>query len=233
MSKYIIHACPKRMWYVEKYLVPSLEAQGIEKDKISIRCDKYGIGNLRKCMEIFQSMRDDGGAWHLQDDIVVCHDFKERTTIERDRVICGFSWKKDANLSNIGYVSPDKMWWSFPCIYIPNHMARECASWFYNFAKDDPKYVLWAIQKQYDDYFFREFLKSTYPDKKILNLSPNLVDHIDYLIGGTTLKVVKKDKILRSASFLDTYLVDELSDRLQAEGEINDIRAEPGFWLPD
>ncbi len=27
--RYMIHACPPRMWYVEEFFIPSMKAQGI------------------------------------------------------------------------------------------------------------------------------------------------------------------------------------------------------------
>ena len=218
MIKYVIHACPKRLDYVKKYLIPSMEAQGITN--IDLRCDNYNLGNLSKCMEIFESMRSDGGAWHIQDDVVICRDFKERTEqFASDNVVCGYSWDKDENLSYVGLVEPQHMWWSFPCIYIPNSLARECAVWFDRFAKDDPKYVLWAAAKRYDDFFFQEFLKERYPDDKVLNLKPNLVDHVDYLIGGSIVNVTRRDEQVRAAWFEDLDLVEALEKKFGYLGD--------------
>ena len=40
--KYMIHCCPKRMWYVEEYLIPSMLRQGIDRDSIIIWNDNKG-----------------------------------------------------------------------------------------------------------------------------------------------------------------------------------------------
>ena len=215
MSKYVIHTCPPRKEYVNKYLIPSMVEQGIDRLDIAVRSDDYRLGNLAKCMEIFESMRSKGSAWHLQDDIVICKDFKERTEeLTGDDIVCGYCWDKDDNVNNIGYVSPDGMWWSFPCIHIPNQYASECATWFYRVASYSPKYELWIASKKYDDYFFREFLRITYPDIKILNLTPNLVDHVDFLLGGTTVNGARTDKEVRSKYFEDLDLVKELEKKI-------------------
>lgn len=77
--KYMIHACPKRMWYVSDYLIPSMLAQGIDKGNIIVWNDIDGVGNLASCLASFASCQEEGETWHLQDDVVICHDFAERT----------------------------------------------------------------------------------------------------------------------------------------------------------
>ena len=46
-------------------------------------------------------------------------------------------------------------------------------------------YKNWISANKYDDSLFMAFLKEQYPLMTILNLKPNLVNHIDYLIGGS------------------------------------------------
>jgi len=217
-TKYIIHACEERIHYVNCYLLPSMLEQGIDPLSIDVQCDDLNIGNLSKCMEIFSSMWGDGGKWHLQDDVIICGNFKQITEQYDDgsTVICGFVWDKDENVNYVGFVNPQHMW-TFPCVYIPNHLARECADWFYNDASRNPKYKLWAMENRYDDYFFQEFLKTHYPNNKVLNLKPNLVDHVDYLLGGTLVDKWRKDPQVRSAYFEDLDLVKELEKRISEE----------------
>lgn len=59
------------------YLLPSFRRQDIQD--VSVRCDTKRVGNLKSCMEIFASMPEEGGTWHLQDDVLLCRNFKERT----------------------------------------------------------------------------------------------------------------------------------------------------------
>lgn len=215
MSKYVIHACPDRMDYVNNYLVPSMQEQGIKEEQIDIRCDKYGRGNLDQCMQIFSVMVGDGGAWHLQDDVLICRDFRERTeAVGEDIVVCGFVWGRDENINNVGYVNPGNMWWSFPCIYIPNHLALECSQWFYTRGRHDPKYTSWLASKRYDDLFFREFLKVYHTEEKVLNMKPCLVDHVDYLIGGSVVNKQRDEDQIRAYWFEDEDLVDELEKKI-------------------
>jgi len=160
----------------------------------------------------------DGGTWHLQDDVIICRDFKTITEKYDDgkTVICGFVWDKDINVGYTGYVDP-KFMWTFPCIYIPNRLARGCADWFYNNASRNPKYKLWVMEGRYDDYFFQEYLKTYYPNDNVLNLVPNLVDHVDYLLGGTLVDKWRKDPQVRSAYFEDLDLVSKLEERMSNE----------------
>lgn len=212
MAKYLIHTYPNRMWYVRRYLVPSMRNQGITD--ISVECDKSNIGNLKSCMKIFSMMPDDDeGCWHLQDDIVICHDFKERTEEHDSGVVAGYVYAK-SNMD--GEVNVQHIWYSFPCIRIPNRIARECAKWFYA-NKDNPEYIDRSSVNKYDDWFFREFLINKYPLMNVLNLKPNLVDHVDYLIGGSSVNKQRKSKQTRARYFEDVYLVDELENKLRGQ----------------
>ena len=213
--RYIIHACPQRMWYVVKYLAPSMRIQGITDYEII--CDYQGLGNLESCMNIFGGMPDDdGGAWHLQDDVIICHNFKELTELYDEDIVCGYVYK--ANHSDkIGYVPVDFMWYSFPCIYIPNQIARGCAEWFYNLGNDNPEYNCRIETNKYDDWFFREYVTLHYPDAKILNLVPNPVDHIDYLLGGSVINKTRGSMQTRAFHFKDADLVDKLEEKLNKQ----------------
>jgi len=65
-----------------------------------------------------------------------------------------------------------------------------------------------------DDTLFLEFLKQTHPAIRTINITPCLVDHIDYLIGGSVL-FDRKQKIHRALYFNDDNLVKELAKKLQ------------------
>lgn len=215
MAKYIIHACPERMWYVDNYLVPSMKGQGIHN--IDIKCDNNHIGCLESCMQIFRSMdNEDEGSWHLQDDIIICSKFKKLTEQYNDGIVCAFT---NVATTKIGHVKPVNMWWSFPCIRIPDHIARECAEWYYSFAKGYAKFWEWVQMKKCDDNFFKEFLIRNYPDMDILNLVPNLVDHIDYLIGGSTVNQYRGDNHITSQYFSDKHLIKILQEELIRDGK--------------
>ena len=202
MDKYIIHACPKRMWYVERYLVPSMRAQGIDP---MVRCDHDGLGNLEFCMRIFEGMDGYGATWHLQDDVITCHDFAERTKQHTEGIVCGFLWEHAEREA--------KLWKSFQCIRIPDELARGCAEWFYK--RGRYLYRQLTETNAFDDCFFEYYLTDRKINPKITKLLPNLVDHIDYLIGGTTVSFGRKYPDCRSAQFEDLDLVEELKERLK------------------
>ena len=76
MSKYMIHTCPKRKWYVDEFLVPSMIEQGIDSQDITVYNDENEDGHLMAFMNSWKQLKE-GGTWHLQDDIIthVCVTF--------------------------------------------------------------------------------------------------------------------------------------------------------------
>ena len=212
----MIHTYPRRLWYVYNYLLPSMLRQGIKGEDIRIYNDSALEGNLRACMNAFGSVgNDDGGTWHLQDDVIISHDFKERTEALDEGIVCGFSsLKYDGDIKeNIGEVSRAQMWFSFPCIRIPNKMARECSEWVTKYIIGNPVYFDYWKNGVNDDWAFKLYVKEFHADCKVLNLAPNLVDHIDYLIGGGSGKKPRMHPV-RSQYWQDDYLVEELSHAL-------------------
>lgn len=210
----MIHSCSKRYWYVRDYLLPSLLEQGIPREDITIFNDDGTLGNLKACMTAFTQLLEDGGTWHLQDDVVICHDFKERTEKnERDTVVCGFSSQRYDGIGKIGTVyGISGLWYSFPCIYIPNKMARECGKWILEEMIGNPVYKHFWEGGINDDWAFRQYINTFHKNIQGYNIKPNLVDHIDYLIGGTVLQ--KDNREARAQYFEDDYLVKELENSL-------------------
>lgn len=212
--RYMIHACPPRMWYVNDYLLPSMRAQGIED--VEIWNDTEGKGNLFSCMESFRACGErPGGTWHLQDDVILCRDFAERTRAA-DGVVCGFGCRNfGISMQERGRVPMVFMWYSFPCIHIPNHLAGECAAWFFEDAIHRTKYAAQVSDRRHDDWFWREFLLERHKDLWVTNLVPNLVDHVDYLLGGTLINQQRRLQTNRSAFFEDLDLVAELESKIK------------------
>ncbi len=214
MTKYLIHAMPKRMWYVEEYLIPSLITQGIEKDHILVYNDDKCEGNLRACMSAFSMVDDDDhGTWHLQDDVCVCKDFKERTEKFDNGLVCGFSSELYDGPGRVGAVSVFDMWFSFPCIRIPNRYARECSEWVTKYIIGNPVYREFWKNGVNDDWSFRMYLQSFHKEDMALNLAPNLVEHVDYLMGGGTGKV--REKPCRAQYWEDHDSVKALENAVQ------------------
>ena len=212
---YMIHACPQRMWYVDEFLVPSMRAQGIED--IEIWNDTEGRGNLYSCMEAFKACgKRDGGTWHLQDDVIISRDFAEWTKEPFKGVVCGFGCQNfGPSMTQVGSVPMAFMWYSFQCIHLPNELAGECADWFFNDAQYRTQYSPQIVDRKHDDWFFREFMRERHSDMTVINLTPNLVDHIDHLIGGTLINKQRHIQTNRSYFFKDQDMVDELAEKLQ------------------
>ena len=223
--KYIIHACNSRMWYVKDFMIPDMLKQGIKAADIEIYLDKEGIGNLEACMSCFSKLPNDGYTWHLQDDVLISSRFKEVT--EKYGTYKGLvngvcTLFDEANNNSIGEVVFDNAWYSFPCIMIPNRLAKECSSWFYNKSLGNHKYIRWVEWHKGDDFIFKEFIYKHYPDIKVINLVPNIVEHVDYLLGGSiTNDNRSKDMDTRSKYWEEEELVKELEHRLKEKSSEN------------
>lgn len=216
MSKFIIHACKDRLWYVQDYLYPSMLKQGINETEISIHVDNENKGNLLSCMDIFKSLKGlDEDTWHIQDDVIISGKFKQYTDNLKSfkGIICGFCSKYDEFPP--GLSKPDKMWYSFPCIRIPDNIAYECSEWFYQEAVHNHDYGLYIRTKKYDDLFFKFFLTQFYYNYEIFKAMPNLVNHIDYLIGGSTVNKERGREPVLAKYWNEDGIIKELEEVLK------------------
>ncbi len=217
----MIHACPSRMWYVEGYLIPALTRQGIREGEIRVWNDTGGRGCLLSCMDAFEACGAYvGDTWHLQDDVIPCRDFAERAQTLREtepgKVISGFCCTNFLHQSvKAGIVTARDMWYSFPCIRIPDTLAGACAEWFFTDARKREQFRGWVRENKYDDSFFMAFMRERHADEPQLNLAPNLVDHVDWLIGGTIVNPKRSSKINRAAYWEDEETVRELERKLK------------------
>lgn len=218
--KYMIHTCNKRRWYVNKYLIPSMLDQGIQKDEICVAVDTANEGILLATMKMFDYVGRtedwDKGVWHLQDDVVLSNTFKQRTDELYGKIICGFCSRYDES-KRFGLVDTKEMWYSFPCIYINNKIAKDCADWFFQFAVYRNEYKEMIEQKKYADFMFKKFLKMYHADLKCFNVNPNLVDHIDYLIGGSVANSNRDIKQVRAYYWKEQSVIQQLQQVLQNE----------------
>ena len=218
VTKYMIHTCPSRMWYVDEYLIPSMEAQGISKENIYVWCDEQGLGNLRATMKSFSEIpMNDDGIWHMQDDVVISSRFKQMTDKYNEGIVCGFcsrySEGKQEGLANIR-----RMWYSFPCIRLPNKLTRECSKWFYHSAIFDPQYKSWVDSRKHDDEFFKEFLRRKHSDITAFNLAPNIVEHVDYLLGGSVVNPNRGEPAV-SLYWDEPEIISELENKIKERSE--------------
>lgn len=187
--KILIHACPQRMWYVEKILMPMLKVQGAED--VGIWCDTERRGNLTACMDSFAARTGTGGTWHLQDDVLPCRDFVQRCSELDEGVVYGFTCGAFGDsLQQTGRVYAPDVWHSFQCVRIPDAYARECAEWYasgeWRKAGDPDLFALQDLNLG-DDSFFRTFLQIRHGREQFTNAAPNLVEHVDWLVGGSVL----------------------------------------------
>lgn len=213
--RYMIHSVPKRLWYVEDFLIPSMLEQGISKEDICVYCDWKHFGNLFACMDCFRYCGEHpvGGSWHLQDDILLSRRFAELTNYYNNGIVAGNVMKDwGPNYLMVGVQPVKELWYSFQCIRIPDELAGECAYWFYSDAskRKSDKYRNRVLRNKHDDDFFRFFLLEKYPDLMIRNLNPNIVDHVDYMLGGSLINSERKKAINRVAYWKDEDLIHKL-----------------------
>ena len=210
MAKYLIHACNSRMWYVENFIVPSMIEQGIGEDDITVYNDVNGDGCLKSFIESSKKHCHGNGTWHLQDDIAICRDFKKRTEELDNGIVCGFACTFDTEVKPGKRKVEEGMWWSFPCIRIPDNIMQNCVSWVDTYVWRDPQYGRYVKSKKYDDLIFKIFVENYYPTEEVLSLAPNLVDHVDYLLGGSVINKQRTLKDVRSLYWDDTELIQDL-----------------------
>ena len=169
-------------------------------------------------MSIFRSMPDKGDTWHLQDDVLISRNFKEVTEREYKGIVCGFASRYDHD-PVIGETDFDHAWYSFPCIRIPNRTALKCGEYFFNCVMKSRKsqHKKFIRDKKYDDSLFKEYVRIFEPNIKVTNLCPNIVDHIDYLIGGTVVNYGRALSNVSSVFWEDDDLVEALYEEMKAK----------------
>lgn len=215
----MIHACPRREWYVNDYLVPSLIEQGIDPENIAVWLDSDGIGNLASCIESFaQCAKEKGDTWHLQDDVIVCRDFAERIKNVPPGLALGFCvdiYERGAIVE--GKTTAQYMWESsFPCIKIPNELGGEFVDWIINTAPKRPELRKLTSTGKKDDTLFWIFMQENHKDMPVINIAPHLVDHVDWLIGGSIINQWR-GHIVRSCRWTDENLIEELKRKLAGQ----------------
>lgn len=215
MVQIMIHACPSRMWYVDEFLIPSIQEQGI--DNIDLALDDTGKGNLWACIDSFEEAgRHDGDTWHFQDDILLCSDFAERIEeIPDDVVACGFchTLYEPFYRPMVGKVPAIFMFNSFPCIRIPNRIAAEFVEWFKTDARYRDNYRDWVKSEIHDDGFWHDFYTEQHPHDYVYNIAPALAEHVDWLIGGSIANDWR-GYICRASYWDDEDLITELAKKL-------------------
>jgi len=218
MANYLIHTCAKRKWYVEDFLIPSMIEQGCEN--ISVYIDYNGDGNLTSLIKSYKLARDKD-TWHLQDDVIICSKFKEITEAHNEDVVCGFC--NGFSSAQPGITNVYSMWYSMPCIRISGDIFKHFISWL-NDAGVRKKYCHFFSESKHDDVLFQYFMQENYNKTPVLNLAPNLVNHIDHLIGGSLInKARDKELSYVMAKYWDEpELVVDIEQRLRKGGHTNE-----------
>ena len=218
MAKYLIHSCKKRQWYVDEFLVPSMIEQGIRKQDIAVYQDRTGEGNLRaflrSCQQIIDLWGTEVGVWHLQDDVLICRDFKKRTEELDNGLVCGFTCSYDAHPIP-GLNDMKDIWWSFPCTRIPNAWLKDFLAWVQVYVWRDHQFDSCTKHNKGDDYIWRAWVVSYKKNEKVYCCSPTLVEHIDYMLGGSYTNPARaKTRNVRSIYWEDEELVRDLERRI-------------------
>ena len=195
----IIHGSMKRFKYVLEFLSPKIPfALPIFDDE--------GVGNIKAYMESFKWLLNDRfipgkNTWHLEDDVLPDRRItKWMEEMEgQEGIICGFG-----TTEKFGKVEPEDMWYSFPCIRIPNDYLRDFVHWIETSGDEDVARRI-KIGKGID-FLFRKFvIQNPIP---IYHQEPCMVEHIDDYIGGSLLNIRKEP--IRAIRFEDTERVEEL-----------------------
>lgn len=219
-TMYMIHACNERMWYVHEFLIPSLEEQGISKDNIIIWNDKDGKGNLESFMQSMKWIGETqlylGGIWHIQDDVVISKDFAEITQKYDRGIVCGFCNERfdGGNVNLVGIVPVLNMWLSFQCMRIPNNYAKGCADWYYNKVVPENLHSEFTADGKHDDALFRLYMMENHSGEVSHNMIYNIVDHVDYLIGGSLINK-QREGIRKAYRWEEPERVEELKSKLK------------------
>lgn len=212
--KYMIHSCDPRLKYVREYLVPSMIAQGIREADITVANDDGHRGCLWSYMDTFWRLKGDGGVWHLQDDVAISRDFAEKTAEHDEGIVYGFFHRHKSEEDMIPGKAPVvTAGYSFPCLRIPNEIAREFAEWFLTDAQFREAYQDKIAEKKYTDWFWKIFLKERHRDGYLYNLKPSIVEHVDMLLGGSTVNKWREGWC-RATYWEDEETIEELKRKL-------------------
>lgn len=175
----LIHASPQRMEYVTRFLLPRLNGL-----KITVWCDHEGKGNLKAYLDSYKDIPPYGDTWHLEDDVLPDRHFRQwAEEVEGfDGIVCGYGSKGYKNV--IGQIKqPEDLWYSFPCIRIPNAYLLDMIPWLEDIKDKDTDIRRKVEANKGIDYIFRRYVID-HPIP-IYHHDPCMVEHIDDLIGGS------------------------------------------------
>lgn len=198
----LIHSSPERMDYVTRYLLPKLSGL-----KITVWCDHEKSGNLKAYLDSYKELPLEGNTWHLEDNVLPDRHFKQWIAEMEsfEGIVCGYGSKGYKNV--LGLIEhPEDMWYSFPCIRIPNAYLRDMLPWLEEVQKNDRDIAHKVEAGKGIDYIFRRYaIDHPIP---IYHHTPCMVEHIDDLIGGSLTNV--RSQSPKAVRFDDTEGLEEL-----------------------
>lgn len=207
----MIHTAPSRMHYVSEFLEPRLRDQGFQK--ITIWNDAKGIGCRESYIESWSTLSDTGHTWHLQDDVLPDHRFYEWATsewAEYPGIICGFGNRELYNMNRFGHAhNSEDMFYSFPCLRIPNAVCKDFLEWYKDASKTDVNILEKLPSGKYIDYFFKLYIGDNEKEIAIYNFFPNIVEHVDEYISGSLVNK-QRTKPAKALQFEDVKALADL-----------------------
>lgn len=203
-------------------MIPCFKRYGI-KD-IQVWNDEEMKGQLKAWNDcawwILINKGDYDGVWHLEDDVIPCRNFKNisEQLAMQDIIVQGFTTECifTGFKGKTGLISVNDLPYGMQCFYIPQ-------KYLVGYLYFVDKYVKTRLykSKQYDcntlysDNVFKGYLKRFYPNEKVNVLDDCMVEHIDYLIGGRSVRRKKTDR--RARKFNNYKEVEHLKEWIEKE----------------
>ena len=218
--KYMIHACKKRLWYVDNFLIPSMQSQGIRDNDIILWNDNSGKGNLYMFLKSMEAIAEllpaNEAVWHLQDDVMISSDFKGVTeACSKDSVCNGFCAFERSHFGYIGWQNPKCRWLSFQATQIPVRYCAGFIDWWEDEILRKNREARRRKENKHDDHFFWLYMTEVHPNDRILNIAPNIVQHIDYMLGGSVLDNETERRISKARYWRESEAEERLSEQIK------------------
>lgn len=208
----LIHAAPERIHYVKGFLAPRLMRQGF--DDVKVWEDKDRKGNLKAYLESYQSLPFDGDTWHLEDDVLPDRRFYTwaKGLENYQGIINGYGTRGLFSERMFGEVRMlQHMFYSFPCIRIPNDLIHLFLEWFETCDRNDVKRKV--EQNRGIDFILRAYLEE-HPTP-YLNHKPCMVEHIDDYLTGSLVSI--RGETPKAICFEDDESLEEMKRWLKAD----------------
>lgn len=223
--KFLIHGCNQREWFIYQFLIPALVKQGVLKENIQVWHDYQKKGNLQSwvasCKHIRDTREEDEQIWHLQDDVYPSQSFNH--IVRAPAGICtGHRYIYDDNKAYKGEQPGSRLWYSFPCIKIPNKYMGDFLVWFQKNKWKTEKHKKYYETGKFDDWFWKQWMTDEGVSGN--NWESQLVYHVDYLIGGSLVNPGRGKQVLVNERLKD------LEKALDKRGVPSKFNYKRGTW---